>query len=324
LNQRSTRSLQRRLAIAGAVLSLVLPSTARTQIPSAPGDTLPKPIVSAPSASAGQAAPDTTRPGWWVPAGPLLPSHRIVAFYGNPLSRGMGILGELRPKEMMDRLQRQADAYQQADTATEVIPALELVATVANPDPGAHGLYRGRMRDEVMERVARWAESRHWLLILDVQPGRAKVVDEVRALLPWLRRPNVHLALDPEFTMPAGQVPGRQIGTMDAEDVNASIRLIAELVRKENLPPKLLIVHRFTRPMLTHAARIAPDSAVQVVIDMDGFGPPRLKHSSYAAWVAGQPVQFTGFKLFYRYDRPLMQPADVLRLKPVPHLVIYQ
>jgi hypothetical protein len=312
LTRNRIRLALRRLTLGGAVLSLALPRGAAAQT----ADTLPKP--------SGSVQPDTTKAWWWVPAGALLPSHRIVAYYGNPLSRGMGILAEMRPEAMMDRLARQAEAYQRADTLTQVIPALELVATVANPDPGAHGLYRGRMRDAVIERVARWAESRHWLLILDVQPGRARVVDEVRALLPWLRRPNVHLALDPEFAMPAGQVPGKQIGTMDAEDVNASIRLIADLVRREGLPPKVLIVHRFTRPMLTHAARITPDPDVQVVIDMDGFGPPRLKHDSYAAWVAGQPVQFTGVKLFYRYDRPLMPPADVLRLKPAPHLVIYQ
>jgi hypothetical protein len=291
-------------------------------MPLAAQDTIRRPPAVQPTAVAAPVV-DTSKLPAWVPAGALFPGHRVVAYYGNPLSRGMGILGEIRPERMMDRLERQAAAYQSADTATKVIPALELVAVVAHPDPGA-GKYRGRMPDSVIERVARWAESRHMLLILDVQPGRARVEDEVRALLPWLRRPYVHVALDPEFAMPPGQIPGKQIGTMDAAGVNASIRLVADLVRRESLPPKMLIVHRFTRAMLTHADRIAPDPNVQVVIDMDGFGPPRLKRSSYDAWVAARPVQFTGFKLFYRYDRPLMAPADVLRLHPVPYLVIYQ
>jgi hypothetical protein len=303
-----------RLIVSGAaaVVVFLAATPASSQVS---GDTVPR---------AGVAVlVDTAKVPAWVPRGALFPDHRVVAYYGNPLSRGMGILGELRPETMMDRLERQAAAYQAADTATKVIAALELVATVAHPEPGA-GLYRGRMPDAVIERVARWADSRHMLLILDIQPGRARVADEVRALLPWLRRPYVHLALDPEFAMRRGEIPGKQIGTMDAGDVNASIRLIADLVRREGLPPKMLVVHRFTRAMLTHASAIAPDPNVQVVIDMDGFGPPRLKRSSYAAWVAAQPVQFAGFKLFYRYDRPLMPPADVLRLAPVPHLVIYQ
>jgi hypothetical protein len=291
-------------------------TAAAAQATPAARDTVPKPAVVQAADSAGRWA--------WVPKGALLPGHRVVAYYGNPQSRGMGILGALRPDTMMNRLERQAAAYQRADTATPVIAALELVATVAHPDPGPRALYRGRMPDAVIDRVARWAESRHMLLILDVQPGRARVADEVRALLPWLRRPNVHLALDPEFDVPAGKVPGKQIGTMDAAEVNAAVRILADLVRAEGLPPKLLVVHRFTRAMLTHADRIAPEEGVQVVIDMDGFGPPRLKRSSYAAWVAREPVQFTGFKLFYRYDRPLMTPAEVLKVDPVPHLVIYQ
>ena len=300
-------------------LALAIASAAPAAAQVTASDTMPMP-----AAVATATVVDSAKLPAWVPAGALLPTHRIVAYYGNPQSRGMGILGELRPEAMMDRLERQAAAYQAADTATKVMAALELVATVAHPDPGPGGLYRGRMPDAVIERVARWAESRHMLLILDIQPGRARMVDEVRALLPWLRRPNVHLALDPEFAMPRGKIPGKQIGTVDADEVNACIRLLAETVRQERLPPKVLVVHRFTRPMLTHASRISPVPDVQVVIDMDGFGPPTLKRSSYAAWVAGQPVQYAGFKLFYRQDRPLMRPAEVLRLKPVPHLVIYQ
>jgi hypothetical protein len=312
-SQSAAREL-RRVALLGVLAAFAAPTAVQAQVPTT--DTIVRPPVAV--------VGDSAKTPGWVPAGPLFPSHRVVAYYGNPLSRGMGILGELRPEPMMDRLERQAAAYQAADTATKVIAALELVATVAHPDPGPGGLYRGRMPDAVIERVARWAESRHMLLILDIQPGRARVADEVRALMPWLRRPNVHLALDPEFAMPAGKVPGKQIGTMDAADVNTAIRLLAETVRREGLPPKMLVVHRFTRPMLTHASRITPDPAVQVVIDMDGFGPPRLKRSSYAAWVAAEPVQFTGFKLFYKQDRPLMTPAEVLRVSPVPHLVIYQ
>ena len=254
----------------------------------------------------------------------LLPKHRIVTYYGNPRSAGMGILGELPPREVIVRLRSQAEEYARADPSTPVLPALHLVTVVAQTAPGRHGLYRTRMPDSLVEEVASWAEPDSLLLFLDIQPGRSPVVDEVRAYQDFLKRPRVHLALDPEFAMSAGQVPGREIGSLDADDVNRVIELLAEVVESHGLPPKILVIHRFTERMLVGRERIRLDPRVQVVIDMDGFGAPPLKRDSYRAFVASQPVEFTGFKLFYRQDVPLMSPRDVLALRPVPYFIVYQ
>ena len=162
------------------------------------------------------------------------------------------------------------------------------------------------------------------LLILDVQPGRSTVAEEVNALLPFLRRPYVHLALDPEFAMPQDRAPGEVVGTMDAGTVNAAIRTLAELVTSAHLPPKILIVHRFTEDMLTNYAEIKPDPKVQVVVTMDGFGPPELKLAQYDEYVHRQPVQRAGIKLFYHHDVPLLTPQQIVDLDPFPDLVIYQ
>jgi hypothetical protein len=139
-----------------------------------------------------------------------------------------------------------------------------------------------------------------------------------------LKRPNVHLALDPEFAMPRGQVPGQRVGTMDATAINGAQRILADLVETERLPPKLLVVHRFTEEMVTSHQKIATDPRVQVVMVMDGFGTPALKSAQYGTLIAEQRVQYTGFKLFYRHDEPLMTPEQVLLLEPPPDLVIYQ
>jgi hypothetical protein len=236
----------------------------------------------------------------------------------------MGVLGALPPREMIARLREQAAEYERLDPATPVLPALHLVAVVAQSDPGAHALYRARMPDSLVERVASWAEPDSLLLFLDIQPGRSPAVAEVRAYLEFLKRPHVHLALDPEFAMGPGEVPGREIGSIDADDVNRVIEILADLVDAHGLPPKILVVHRFTEHMLTGRERIRLDTRVQVVINMDGFGAPALKRHSYRAFVASQPVEFTGFKLFYQQDVPLMSAADVLALKPVPLFVVYQ
>jgi hypothetical protein len=124
--------------------------------------------------------------------------------------------------------------------------------------------------------------------------------------------------------MKGSKAPGTVIGTMDAADINVAIETLAQLVEENDLPPKVLIIHRFTNRMLTNHVRIKLDPRVQVVIDMDGFGPPWMKLDSYAAYVTRQPVQFAGFKLFYKNDKPLMLPADVLKLVPVPMYVMYQ
>jgi hypothetical protein len=256
--------------------------------------------------------------------GALLPHYRIVAYYGNPMSRRMGILGQIAPDSMLARLQGEVRAYAAADTGTPVMPALELIVTVAQAGPGADGKYRLRMPDTLIDRVASWADKAHAILILDVQIGRSTVEEELKPLAKYLQRPTVHLALDPEFALPPGKVPGRVIGRMDAGQVNAASAMLASLVDENHLPPKVLIVHRFTHPMLREAGQIRLDPRVQVVIDMDGFGPDWMKRSSYRAYVASDPVQYTGFKLFYKNDKPVMTPHDVLGLFPAPGFVMFQ
>ena len=254
----------------------------------------------------------------------LLPRHRVVAYYGNPRSSRMGILGSLPSDSMWTRLQEQAAAYAALDPETPVLPALHLVAVVAQREPGPSGMYRTRMPSSLVDTVLAWANSGSALLFLDLQPGRSPVLEEVRAYDRYLRLPNVHLALDPEFVMERGGIPGRQIGRLSAEEVNRVISHLSDIVEEAGVPPKMLVVHRFTGPMLQNPEAIVQDPRVQVVIDMDGFGPPALKRHSYRSTVTPAPGQFAGIKLFYLQDHPLMTPSEVLALEPTPHFVLYQ
>src|SRR5213079_525321 len=264
-----------------------------------------RPAPRAPRPAPRAQRPDTA-PAWpaYPPplAGSILPAKRIVAFYGNPLSRRMGILAEKPVDSMLARLDREVAAWAAADTATPVQPALHLIAVVAQGTPGRDGKYRQRADTGLIERVYGWAHSHGALLFLDVQLGRSSLEDELPRLLPFLRRPDVHLGLDPEFAMGEKGTPGTRIGSLDARDVNKAIDVLADLVTTDSLPPKVLVVHRFTRDMLTHYDRIRIDPRVQIVINMDGWGPPWMKRESYRRYVARYPVEFTGFKLFYRND----------------------
>ena len=253
----------------------------------------------------------------------LLPSHRIVAFYGNPMSKRMGVLGAYPVDTMLAHLDEKVAEWQSADSTTPVIPALHLIAVVAQGGPGADGKYRARMPDTLVERVYSWAARRNALLFLDVQPGKSTVEAELPRLSTFLSRPNVHLAIDPEFAMSKSGLPGKRIGTIDAADVNYAIKFLSGLAG-DTLPPKILVIHRFRRPMLTHPDRIVLDPKVQVVIDMDGFGTPPVKVGSYHDYVFASPVQFTGWKQFFRQDVPHTPIADILKLTPAPVYIQYQ
>jgi hypothetical protein len=256
--------------------------------------------------------------------GAMLPGKRIVAYYGNPLSKRMGVLGELPPDSMMASLRERAREWQAADSTREVQPALHLIATVAQGYAGRDGKHRLRMADTLIQRVAGWAEANGWLLFLDVQVGHSTMDAELPRLARWLARPYVHLGLDPEFAMKDGSVPGRKMGTIDAREVNYAIDLLGGIVDSLGLPPKVLVIHRFTQRMLTGYDRIELDPRVQVVIHMDGFGDRPLKRSVYRDFIVKEPVEFTGFKLFYKNDRPMMTPDEVLTLSPNPVYIQYQ
>jgi hypothetical protein len=163
--------------------------------------------------------------------------------------------------------------------------------------------------------------------------GLSDLEHELPKLAEYMKDPTIHLGIDPEFAMVTKKVrPGKKIGTYDAKDINYAIDFLARIVTENHLPPKILMVHRFTKGMVTNYQDIKHDPRVQVIMDMDGWGDPVLKKDSYKAYIQKEPVQYTGFKLFYIYDikrKPfhMMTPAEVLdpkNLTPTPLYVQYQ
>ncbi len=256
----------------------------------------------------------------------LLPEHRIIAYYGNPLSRRMGVMGEYPPDQMLAMLDAEVAAWEAADPATPVKPALHLIAVVARPNPGTDGKYRGRMADTLIERVAQWAATRDALVFLDVQVGHSTLQEELPRLARFLSRPNFHLGIDPEFAMGDGGVPGQRIGFYDAADINYAVQFLAGLAREHKVPPKILVVHRFTRRGVRNAANIRLDPNVQIVMHMDGFGSPILKRATWRNYIVPESVQFAGWKQFYkeRNDNPRTTIEEILALRPKVVYVQYQ
>jgi hypothetical protein len=296
----------------------------------------PQPEIAAPKIQykAGEDPEFAKLKGWPVNVPPqltgaILPMKRIVAYYGNPQSKKMGVLGEYPKDEMLRRLKAEVAKWEKADPGLKVQPALHLIAVVAQGDPGKAGLYRMIMPDAIVNQVYGWAREANALLFIDIQTGH----DDIRSLLPrfeqFLKNPDVHLGIDPEFNLcKSRKKPGTKIGTYDAADINFASSYLKDIVKKYNLPPKVLVVHRFTQNGITNARNIVLRPEVQVVINMDGWGAPFLKRDSYKAYVVAEPVQYTGFKLFYHNDTkrgdPLLTPKDILRLNPRPLYIQYQ
>jgi hypothetical protein len=261
--------------------------------------------------------------------GAILPHKRIVAFYGNPLSKRMGILGELAPEKMLSKLDGEVKAWQAADPNTPVQPALHLIFVTAQGKPGKGGTYRLRMSDHLADTVIAWAAKRNAIVFLDIQIGQSTVQDELPRLEQWLKLPQVHLGIDPEFAMKNGAVPGRKIGTLDAKEINYATSFLNDIAVKYNLPPKILVVHRFTQRMVTNYKDIQLRPNVQFVMHMDGWGDRVLKKSTYNSYIKKELVQYTGFKIFYYNDtkKPgskLYSPKEVLALTPKPMYIQYQ
>lgn len=265
-------------------------------------------------------------------AGAILPYNRVIAYYGNIVNNRMGALGKWPKNEMIPKLLAEVEKWNKLDSVIKSIPALHYIAVTAQGTAGADGKWRYRLPHKHIDTVIAWAKEINAQVFIDVQVGLSDVQTEVPLFEKYLSMPNVHFGIDPEFAMKAkgNARPGSVIGSLDAVDINWISDYLTELVKKNNLPPKMFVIHRFTKGMVTNASKIKLRPEVQVVMDMDGWGPPDLKKGTYRHWIQNEPVQFTGFKLFYVNDteksglKEMMRYEDILNLRPIPIYIQYQ
>ena len=314
---------RRRLAaLAVLLLSLLLLGiSARTLLGGGDTATTASGAGTLKSATAGPERPEATE----LPGGgrTFFPDRRVVAFYGNPADDELGALGIGSPDQAAAKLKRVARSYERA--SRPVLLCLELITTVAAASPGGDGKYRIQVPAKTIDRYLRAARKAGAVLLLDVQPGLATFPEEVRRLKKWLVQPDVGLALDPEWRIQPGQVPGRVIGSVSAEEVNAVSIDLAALIRERNLPQKLFVIHQFTNDMVRDKQKVVVRPELATVFNVDGFGLPAAKVSKYEEFTASTPKgAHDGFKVFFREDTDRMRPAAVMALKPRPDLVVYE
>jgi len=297
--------------LAGVLLLLVL------AIRSCGGDAAPSDAGAGSEAAAANTMAELPRGGRRI-----FPDFRVVAFYGAPQDDQLGTLGVGSPAAAARRLERVARGY--AKKTRPALPALELISTIATAAPGDDGLHRMHQSDAVIERYLRAARKAKALLLLDIQPGRGDFLSEVQRLERWLQEPDVGIALDPEWHVGPDAVPGKVIGSVTADEVNAVTDYIGRFIVDHNLPEKLFVVHQFTSGMIQNKDRVVKRPGLAVTMNVDGFGDRANKISKYVAFTSELARFNDGFKLFYEEDTNLMSPQQVLALRPPPDLVVYE
>jgi len=245
----------------------------------------------------------------------------VVAYYGSTGGSALGVLGRGTPEQAAAALTRAAAPY--AAYGRPVQTAMELIATVAQSRPGVDGSYSYRLPDATIASYLAAARRHKMLLLLDVQPGRADFLTQVRGLEQYLIQPDVGIALDPEWKLTAGQRPLQQIGSSRAAPINEVSAYVAGLVRRYRLPQKLFVLHQFQVRMLPDRNSILARPGLAMADHIDGQGPVKDKLSTYGVLRAASQFHM-GFKLFYVKDPVLMTPKQVMALTPRPELVTYQ
>ncbi len=307
-------------ALAGCSADTPVAAPSASAAPSVPPSARPAPASAGPGAdpSAPAAAPRTAE----LPQGgtKIFPAYRVVAYYGTAGNAALGVLGEGAPDTVLPKLRRAARGFA-GDRKVQV--AYELIATVAQAEPGADGDYSQMIDEAQIQRYVDQARRNKVLVILDLQPGRGEFLPQARRLEKFLVQPHVGLALDPEWRMPAGKVPGRTIGRVGAAEVDRVSGYVAGLVQKHALPEKLFVLHQFRSSMLPDVQKIRKRPGLAMVQHLDGFGTRSEKDATWNR--LKRPQQFhMGYKLFYDEDIRRYGAGDVLKFEPAPDLISFQ
>ena len=256
----------------------------------------------------------------------LFPDHRFVALYGAPGVPGLGVAGEQDAAATIARAKSVAAPYSGLSTVP-VMPMLELIATIAAADAGADGDYSNELPIARLEPLIDAAAAAGIYVVLDLQPGRSSFLDQAKRYLPLLKRPNVGLALDPEWRLGPQQLPLHQIGSVDASEVNAVSNWLSGVVLDGALAPKMLVVHQFTTSMIGNRARLdTSHPQVEIVLHADGQGAQPDKQATWSALHVDAPAGVSwGWKNFYDEDRPMLSPEQTMGgVSPEPQLITYQ
>ena len=256
----------------------------------------------------------------------IFPRFRLVGYAGLTGASTLGRLGTGPLDQRVTELEKRARAYR---AGRDILPVLEVITSVVQSSPGPDRMYRTRIGDDQIGRYLRAARRHQALLLLNIQPGRAEFLPEIKAYRKWLKEPDVGIALDPEWAMDPGQVPGVAYGHTTGAELDGVAAYLSDVVRTNRLPEKVLVYHQVARSVVRGESALNPHRGVVIIKSVDGLGHPGPKVNTYRLVNRTTPNHVhVGFKLFFTEDRRnhgrLMRPREVLALHPRPGYVMYE
>jgi hypothetical protein len=274
------------------------------------------------------AKPKTQQVGATLPRGgrQVFPRYRLVGYAGVTGASTLGRLGTGPLDQRVAEIERRAKPYA---AGREILPVVEVIATVVQGSPGRGGKYRVRLTDAQIAKYHKAARKHRAVMLLNLQPGRSEFITEAKAFQKWLKEPDVGVALDPEWAMDRGQRPGAVFGHTTGAELDEVSRYLAGLVKQYKLPEKVMVYHQVARSVVRKESGLKAHAGVVAIKSVDGLGHPRPKKSTYRVVNKTTPkFVHAGFKLFFTEDRRhggrLMSPKEVLGLKPRPEYVMYE
>ena len=299
--------------VAAVVLTKVAPAPDPVAHKSAPKQHVQRPV---------QPKPKETFPKMGEP---IFPTYRLVALYGSPGAPRLGVLGERSAADAINLAKQYAADYQ-AYSAEKIMPAMEIITTVASASPTENGDYSNEVDAGIIQPWIDAAREAGVYVVLDLQPGRTDFLSQAKMYEGLLKQTNVGLALDPEWRLAPNQVHMKKIGSVDVAEVNATSAWLADVVKQNQLPQKVFLLHQFRNSMITNRAALDVSHAeLGYVIQMDGNGAQSTKQSTWNTIRQGAPanVQF-GWKNFIDEDKPMLTPEQTMQVVPKPWYVSYQ
>jgi hypothetical protein len=298
------------------------------QVPAQEAAPPPAPVGEPPAAELPQPAPSAEpAPAESAPEPPksVLADNQVIVYYGTPLASGLGVLGYYdRPEQAADAVAERARRYDELNGDRGAVGALDLIYSLVQAEPTENGLYLSDLPDDVVGRYVEVTRERNMPLFLDVQIGRANVIDEVRRLEGYLLNPNVHIAIDPEYAVGPWGVPLQTPGRISGEQINDIQQYLRDLVTQHGLPPKMMVVHQYMEDTVVDSQRIETYDGVDFVLNMDGLGDAAEKQRKYEFFSAQHHSKNEAFNIFLQHDDRVMSEEEILGLSPAPQLVFYQ
>lgn len=256
---------------------------------------------------------------------PLIAGNQFVVYYGAPNAPMLGVLGTFpAAQDAAVSLAGETALVDSLNGDRGAKGAMDLIFGMVTADPGPDGIYVRYLDDGTTRQYIDRAAEHDEQVVLDMQIGRGTVLAEVKKLEPYLLKPNVHVAIDPEYAVGPDGIPIQDAGRISGDDINQAQQYLSELVTDHGLPPKLLVVHQYMDDTIQNAEAAKTYDGVDLVVNVDGIGAPDEKAHMYQHFAAQPWAHRRAYTVFLKQDAHIPSEQELLAMQPAPDMILFQ